>query len=76
MKKIKILHKRLECIGCGLCAEVAPSYWYMDNDGLASFLNKRADDGLYETAMGWEVDIKSLKQAEEGCPVQIIKVKN
>ena len=74
MKKLKIFHKRPECIGCGLCVEVAPSYWHMDEDGLASLNTKIGFDFSYEIAHAWDSDMTILEKAQEGCPVQIIKI--
>ena len=75
MQKVKIFHKRQECIGCGLCAEVAPNYWYMnEDDGLASLHTRLGKDGPYHKGEGWREDKQILEEASKGCPVQIIKV--
>ena len=59
---LKIAHKKPECIGCMLCAEVAPEYWVMD------------EDGAFQYGEGLESDRKILKEAEVGCPVNIIRI--
>ena len=35
---MRILHKAGECIGCGVCAEVAAHYFEMNEEGLARVL--------------------------------------
>jgi len=75
MKYIKIAHKKPECIGCALCTEVAPGYWRMDEDGEAQLIQVIRSDKQFEYANGFEEDRESLKKAEEGCPVGIIRVK-
>ncbi|HAV13735.1 MAG TPA: ferredoxin [Opitutae bacterium] len=74
MKFIKIAHKKPECIGCMLCAEVAPQYWEMDEDGEAQLLRVTREDKSFQYGEGFEEDREILKEAEEGCPVNIIKV--
>ena len=71
---IEIRHKRPECIGCGLCAEQAPNYWKMSSDGLATLLDIKRKLNNFHFADGFEEDRDILKKAEEGCPVQIIKI--
>ena len=72
---LEIEHKRPDCIGCGVCAEFAPHYWEMSKDGLATLLdiNRRWKSMHYADA--FEEDEEVLLKAEEGCPVQIIKIK-
>jgi len=71
---IDISHKRPECIGCGLCAEQAPNYWEMSSDGLATLLDIKRKHNNFHYGDGFEEDRDILKKAEEGCPVQIIKI--
>ena len=70
---IKIRHKKPECIGCKLCADVAPQYFEMDEDGLAQLINGR-QQGVFQVTDGFDEDLEDLKQAEEGCPVDIIYI--
>ena len=74
MKYIRIAHKKPECIGCGLCAEVAPGYWHMDENGEAQLNQVCHTDAQFEYADGFEEDRATLEQAEEGCPVDIIRI--
>lgn len=73
---LKIQHKRPECIGCGLCAEQAPNYWTMSSDGLATLLDIKHKHNNFHYADGFEEDRDILVKAEQGCPVQIIKIEN
>ncbi len=71
---LSIRHKKPECIGCKLCADVAPQYFEMDSDGLAQLLNAKTQ-GVFDTAEGFDEDLEDLQQAEQGCPVNIIRVR-
>ncbi len=64
----------MECIGCMLCAEVAPNYWSMQEDGLAQLRSVTEVRQNLEWGEGFAEDHDILKEAEEGCPVDIIKV--
>ena len=57
-----------------LCAEVAPNYWEMDEDGEAQLLRITREDKAFQYGEGFEEDRAILKEAEEGCPVNIIKI--
>lgn len=57
-----------------LCAEVAPNYWEMDEDGEAQLLRVTREDKAFQYGEGFEEDRAILKEAEEGCPVNIIKI--
>ncbi len=74
MKLVRIFHKKPECIGCGLCAEVAPNYWIMDDDGEAQLINIVREDKTFQYGEGFPEDMDMLKEAEEGCPVDIIRI--
>ena len=41
---MRILHKAAECIGCGVCAEVASNYFEMDEEGMARLLACHAEE--------------------------------
>ena len=71
---LRIIHKYLECIGCDLCCEVAPSYWKMNDEGLAELRWVSRDKGNLQFGEGWDEDIETLRRAEESCPVNIIRI--
>lgn len=53
------------CIGCGLCAEVCPEVFRM------------AEDGLAEAYAVPTEDIQGkVREAAEGCPVEVITIEN
>lgn len=70
---LRIRHKKPECVGCKLCADVAPQYFQMDDEGLAQLLGSK-NQGVFQVADGFDEDLEDLQQAEEGCPVNIIHI--
>ncbi|MFT5059540.1 MAG: ferredoxin [Planctomycetota bacterium] len=68
-----IRHKAIECIGCCLCEETAPQYFRMDENGMAELIDGEAE-GLFYKFVGLKMDQAELLEAEEGCPVDIIRV--
>lgn len=71
---IRISHKRVECIGCAACAEIAPNYWKMDDDGLASLIEVTRRHSTLEFGKGTPDDKELLIESAESCPVNIIKI--
>ncbi len=71
---MRVLHKRNACIGCDVCTEVAPAYWRMHEDGMAQLRSIKSSDGPFDVAQGFEDDVGALEEAEQGCPVQIIRI--
>jgi ferredoxin len=74
MKLIRIAHKKPDCIGCALCAEVAPQYFRMDGDGEAELVQVVREDRSFQYGEGFAEDRQILKEAEAGCPVDIIRI--
>ena len=70
---VKIRHKKPECIGCRLCADIAPQYFEMDDEGLAQLINS-TPQGVFQIAQGFDEDLNDLEQCAEGCPVDIISI--
>ena len=62
MANYKIYLIEQDCIGCGACAAVSDN-WKMDYDKGKSFFVKRYLD-----------ELKTNKEAAEGCPTQCIKI--
>lgn len=52
------------CIGCGLCEGTCPEVFQIGDDGLSHVIGEvtAANEG-------------SAREAEEGCPVNVIRVK-
>ncbi|MDQ8202495.1 ferredoxin [Pelagicoccus sp. SDUM812003] len=71
---LTIKHKRRDCIGCAFCAEVAPNYWKMDEEGLAQLHQIVDTDDPFEIGQGFEEDREALKEAADHCPVSIIRI--
>lgn len=75
-KKYKILYFRDRCIGCGSCVAVCEKYWEMKEDGLSFLKNSRLQKGAGETTYELDIDAPECNtDAQDVCPVQIIKVK-
>ncbi len=73
MGKYKIIQIRNECISCGACAAACPKFWEMAEDGKAIPKGGRKKGENYELEIE-EKDLPCNKEAEEVCPVQIIKI--
>ncbi|HHT96515.1 MAG TPA: ferredoxin [Clostridiales bacterium] len=52
------------CIGCGLCADICPEVFLMNDDGLAE---------AYVDPVPEEFEA-SAQEAADGCPVSVITV--
>jgi len=52
------------CIGCGLCPDICPEVFSMDDDGKAIAADAEIPDDVVDSA----------KEAEGQCPVEAIKV--
>ncbi|MEA3429716.1 MAG: ferredoxin [Nanoarchaeota archaeon] len=62
MAKYEVTQEHDKCISCGACVAICADNWEMADDGKAKF--KAA-----------ESDADCNKDAETGCPVKCIKVK-
>ncbi len=72
---IRIRHKRPECIGCDLCTQIAPQYWYIDDeDGLATLYQVDETRGQFTYADALPNDLAILQEAARSCPVDIIQI--
>ena len=68
---MKIIHQRSKCIGCGSCVAVCEKFFEMADDGLASL------KGAAQVGENFELETEDAgcaKDAEDVCPVQIIKI--
>ncbi len=73
-KNKKVVHQREDCIGCGLCVELAPNNWFMDlSDGKAKLRRSEEKNGLYIAEIS-EPEVEDNLEAARNCPVNIIKV--
>ncbi|MDP6849818.1 MAG: ferredoxin [Planctomycetota bacterium] len=71
--KCVIRHKASECIGCCLCAETIPSYFEMNEDGLA-VLKGGVDERGFFRSDALAMDREDIQIAVDGCPVDIIRL--
>jgi ferredoxin len=71
---IRITQQRIKCIGCGNCVEVAQNNWIMnDADGKADLIGAENNKGFY-TIISSDDDYEPNFEAQQICPVKIIKV--
>ena len=69
---IKIKLDRESCIGCGLCENIAPDYFRIDETGCSSVVQ----DTIDEKNTANENIVKAVMDAKESCPAQIISIEN
>ena len=72
MKQIK--HKQKDCVGCDACAELAPQYFKIDDDGKARLRQLSRQAQGFDYGHAFEDDLSGLKAAAQSCAVQIISV--
>lgn len=68
-KKFTIEHDREKCIGCGVCASVAPGFWEMNGDGKSHLKGSKNNKRQVS-----EKDAEKNKAAAESCPVNVIHI--
>ena len=62
MEAMKTFLDRSACIGCGVCTQVCPEYFALEeSSGTAKVLREETDD-------------PSVREAESSCPVGCIRV--
>lgn len=74
MARYKIEHFKKDCISCGACAAINPTFWEMDEEGLAHLKGSKKVDDHWELQIS-EEDRESNQEAADVCPVNIIHVK-
>lgn len=71
----KVRHDRPNCIGCGACAATCPKFWEMGEDGKSHLKGSIQVGDQYElNDVNDPQDVDCNKQAEAGCPVNVIHV--
>lgn len=69
-----ITHFREKCIGCGMCAYIAPEYWELsEQDGLATLKEGKKVKETYRRAI-LPGDEEENIVASRTCPVNIIRI--
>ena len=65
----RIQYNRKKCIGCGLCASIAPDRWIMnEKDGKAILRHARGKDHMFQSRVP---DVSIPREALE-CPARAI----
>ena len=76
MAKFLLEHDRVNCIGCGACAAVAPDFWEMNDDGKSDIRGGKSRKDCWQELAVSEDDFEVNKQAAESCPVNVIHIFN
>ncbi|MBI40764.1 MAG: ferredoxin [Leptospiraceae bacterium] len=67
----RIQYNRRRCIGCGLCASIAPDRWIMnEKDGKAVLLHGRGRGHIFQSRVA---ETERPREAQE-CPPRAISV--
>lgn len=70
----KLIHYRDNCIGCGICYEMQPTFWRMSKkDGKASLVKAIQKRNVYILDIN-EQDAIASQATVVACPVNVIKV--
>ena len=71
--RIRIIHQKKKCIGCGACAVICPKLFKMTEDGKASLFGSEVSrDSKTEKEILSTNEIDCAQQAINVCPVQCI----
>jgi len=71
---LRITYFRDKCIGCGVCAEIAPFRWRMSKkDGKCTLINSKEKNNIYQAIVDTDEE-KDNKLAAANCPVNIIRI--
>ncbi|HLC95020.1 MAG TPA: ferredoxin [Patescibacteria group bacterium] len=74
-KKISLCHKRDDCIGCGMCAMIAPRHWQMNTeDGKVDLVGGEWKGNEFVVAKIDEDESALNKQAADACPTGVIRL--
>lgn len=74
-KKYRITYDRQNCIGAAACEAVCPKFWHVGSDGKADLKGSKKSGDKFVLDIA-EEDLKCNKEAAEGCPVNVIHIKN
>ena len=79
-KKLRIKYNKTGCIGVGVCSNVAPAHFILDESNFADLVengnkvDKKDGDFAVKEVDADEIMQKELMQAANGCPVDVIEV--
>jgi len=75
LAKYKIVYERVNCIGAAVCVAVNSKRWVLDSDSKANLIGSIQTGDVFEIELD-ESEIGEMKQAAEGCPVNVIHITN
>lgn len=71
-KTYTLQHDRINCIGCGACATIAPKFWEMADDGKSDIKNGKTKENGWQEIKITQEDYDINLEAAESCPVEVI----
>ena len=73
--KHRVEYDRDNCIGAGACVATNAEYWFIDNDGKATFQQSQYDEGKKRWVLEIEeADLQKHMDAAGVCPVNVIHI--
>ena len=73
--RFKVVYERVNCIGAAVCVAVDPIKWELNADGKADLKGSIQSGDVFELELS-ESELEAMKQAAEGCPVNVIHIIN
>jgi ferredoxin len=74
IKKIKLTHRRNDCIGCGVCSQIDPPRWEMNQKDGKVDLQGSVRKGNVDVCDIDSIEKEKAKECERSCPMGIIRV--
>lgn len=74
IKKVKLTHRRKDCIGCGACSQIDPERWKMNSkDGKVDVQGGKRKGNVDVCEIDSFEKEKAL-ECQKSCPMGIIRV--
>jgi len=75
LARYRVVYERVGCIGAAVCVAVYPKRLELDADGKANLLGSVKNGDVFELELN-DGELSEMKQAAEGCPVNVIHIIN
>lgn len=74
VKKIKLTHRREDCIGCGVCSQIDPHRWEMNKKDGKVDLQGGVRKGVMNVCDIDSIEKEKAEECEMSCQMGIIRV--